>query len=524
MGDAPAASGPDFAQGVRLTEIPLRGMLAGRVGDEPVLLSRFDGELLAVGGACTHYGTALAGGLVEGDTVRCPLHHACFSLRTGAALRAPAFDSLARWRVEVEGPFVYVREKEIEAARPPWTAPPRDVRAIVIIGGGAAAFACADELRRLGYAGTLTLVSADADPPCDRPNLSKDYLAGTAPAEWIPLRDQSYYHAAAIDLRLGSEIVAIDTRSHTAFARDGEGFRYDRLLLATGAEPVRLATPGFDLANVHALRSVADARAIVARALPGARAAIIGSSFIGLEAAAALRARGIEISVVSMETVPFERLFGSEVGMFLQRLHEANGVRFHFGRTAGSYDGQRLRLDNGETVEADFLILGVGVRPRTALAASAHIAVGDGVLVDPCLETSIAGIYAAGDIAAYPGPLLGRPVRIEHWVTAQRQGQAVAANMLGAGTVFAAVPFFWTEQYGVALRYVGRAPEWDDIRIDGDVAGGDFIARYYRQGEHCASASVGRDLESLEDERALEARVATSAPASPPVPGTFAIA
>ncbi|HEV2747026.1 MAG TPA: FAD-dependent oxidoreductase [Allosphingosinicella sp.] len=519
-----AASGPDFSQGVGLSEIPSHGMLAGRVGDEPVLLSRFGGELYAVGGACTHYGAPLARGLVEGETVRCPLHHACFSLRTGAALRAPAFEGLPRWRVEVDGPLLFVREKELDAAPSAPAAPAEDVRSVVIVGGGGAAFACADELRRLGYSGSLTLVSADADPPCDRPNLSKDYLAGTAPVDWIPLRGDGYYRKAAIDLRLGTEIVAIDVANRTAVARDGEAFRYDRLLLATGSEPVRLAAPGFDRDNVHTLRSLADARAIVARATPGARAVIVGSSFIGLEAAAALRTRHVEVHVLSIETVPFDRLFGSELGLFLQRLHEEHGVRFHLGRTGSEFDGRALRLDNGDALDAEFLILGVGVRPRTALAASAHIGVGDGVLVDSRLQTDIPGIYAAGDIAAYPDPVSGRPVRIEHWVTAQRQGQVAAANMLGRATPFRAVPFFWTEQYGVALRYVGHSPCWDDIRIDGDVGGGDFTARYYEQGELRASASVGRDLENLEDERRLESAAKTFTAAPEPIAGTFAAA
>ena len=522
MGEAAAASGRDFSKGISLSEVPRGGTLSGRVGDEPVLLSRFDDELFAVAGACTHYGAPLAGGLVLAETVRCPLHHACFNLRTGAALRAPAFDSLARWRVEVEGAFVFVRCKEAAAARPAHAARGGNVRSVLLVGGGAAAFACADELRRLGYAGSLTLVSAEADPPCDRPNLSKDFLAGVAPADWIPLRGESHYREASIDLRVGTEIVAIDVRGRTASSRDGEAFRYDRLLLATGGEPVRLAAPGFDRDNVHTLRSLADARAIVARAQPGARAAVIGSSFIGLEAAAALRSRGVEVEVVSKDVIPFERVFGSEVGIFLQRLHEEHGVRFHPGRTGSGYDGRVLRLDNGDGIEADFLVVGIGVRPRTGLAASARIAVGDGVIVDPCLETSVAGIYAAGDIAAYPDPLSGRPVRIEHWVSAQRQGQTAAANMLGAAAPFAAVPFFWTEQYGVALRYAGHARDWDEIRIEGDVPGGDFTARYYEQGELRASASVGRDHDNLEDERKLEVRIAATAE-PPSARGTFAV-
>ncbi|HWT13954.1 MAG TPA: FAD-dependent oxidoreductase [Allosphingosinicella sp.] len=515
MGAAAPLSGPDFSQGVTLAQLPESGTVAGRVGEEPVLLSRLGGELFAVGGACTHYGAPLGAGLAADEAVRCPLHHACFSLRTGLALRAPAFDGLPPWVVEVEGPLVFVRRKAAGAS-PATPAPaPADVQSVVIAGGGAAAFACADELRRLGYQGSLVMACAEADPPCDRPNLSKDYLAGAAPEEWIPLRDEDYYRRSAIDLRLATEIAAIDLDSRTAFARGGEAFRYDRLLIATGAEPVRLAGPGFDRADVHRLRSLADARAIVARARPGAVAAVIGSSFIGLEAAAALRARGVAVHVVSKDLVPFDRLLGSEAGLFLQRLHERNGVIFHLGRTVDGFDGRTLRLDDGAGLEADFLVVGIGVRPRTALAEAAHLAVGDGVLVDARLETGVSGIFAAGDVAAFPDPRSGRPVRIEHWVTAQRQGQVAAANMLGGDVPFRAVPFFWTEQYGVALRFVGGAG-WDEIRLDGDVAGGDFTARYYERGELRASASVGRDLDNLEDERRLEALLGEAAGAPGP--------
>jgi NADPH-dependent 2,4-dienoyl-CoA reductase/sulfur reductase-like enzyme/nitrite reductase/ring-hydroxylating ferredoxin subunit len=507
MSAVAAATGPDFRLGVRLADIPPSGTLPGRVGDEAVLLSRFGSELAAVGGICTHYGAMLADGLIEGEAVRCPLHHACFSLRTGAALSAPAFAGLDRWKVEMKGGRAFVRERQGPAGAVA-TAAPAGIGSVVLVGGGGAAFACAETLRRLGYRGRLTMVSAEADAPCDRPNLSKDYLAGTAPEEWIPLRGEDHYREAAIDLRLNVEIVAIDTLRRVAVAGDGEQFPYDRLLLATGAEPVRL--PGFDQDRVHTLRTLADARAIVARAAKGARAVVIGSSFIGLEAAAALRARGVEVDIVSLDRIPFERIFGAQVGLFLQRLHERNGVRFHLGRTAARL-GDRLVLDDGGTVEADFAILGVGVRPRVGLAESAGIAVGDGILVDPFLETDAAGVYAAGDAAAYPDPLSGRPMRIEHWVAAQRQGQTAAANMLGARARFGAIPFFWTEHYGTALRYVGRAPGWDEVRIDGDIEAGAFTARYFEEGILRASASVGRDRDNLDDELRLERLVAEAA-------------
>jgi NADPH-dependent 2,4-dienoyl-CoA reductase/sulfur reductase-like enzyme/nitrite reductase/ring-hydroxylating ferredoxin subunit len=517
VGEATAASGPDFAQGVDLADIPEHGPLAGRVGEEPVLLSRIDGDLHAVSGACTHYGAALAKGLAVGTTIRCPWHHACFDLRTGAALHAPAFAPLDRWEVEVEDGRAFVRRR-IEAAA---AAPARragDVRSVVIVGGGAAGFACAEQLRRLGYDGRLTMLSADADPPCDRPNLSKDYLAGTAPAEWIPLRDPDWYRDAGIDLRLDADVAAIDPAGRTATTRGGETFRYDRLLIAMGSDPVRLAESGFASDRVHVLRSLADARALVAAAQPGARVAILGSSFIGLEAAASFRARGLEVAIVSPDSVPFEKAFGRDVGLFFQALHAREGVTFHLGRTAGGFDDGTLRLDDGREIAADFVLAGIGVRPRTALAAAAGLAVSSGIEVDAFLEASLAGVYAAGDVASYPDPLSGRRLRIEHWVVAERQGQVAAANMLGARRRFDAVPFFWTEQYGTSLRYVGHAAGWDEVRVEGSIESGAFIARYYEGGALRASAAVGMDRASLEDELELERMTAGARPPAPAIP------
>ena len=256
------------------------------------------------------------------------------------------------------------------------------------------------------------------------------------------------------------------------------------------------------------LRSLGDARSIIARAVSGSRATILGSSFIGLEAAAALRTRGVEVDIVSPENVPFARVFGHQVGGMLQRLHERNGVRFHLGRVAARYDGNSVILADGSEVPADFVLVGIGVRPRTELAETALLEVQDGVLVDHHLETSASGIYAAGDIARYPDPLTGERLRIEHWVVAERQGQVAAANMLGLKKVFDTVPFFWTEQYGVSLRYVGHASDWDDLTIEGDLDAGEFIARYHLEGVHRASLSVGRDLDSLKDELKFEQLIA----------------
>jgi nitrite reductase/ring-hydroxylating ferredoxin subunit/thioredoxin reductase len=368
-----AASGPDFAAGIARDAIPEEGTLAGRVGDEPVLLSRLGGAFHAIGATCTHYGGPLGEGLAEGGVVRCPWHHACFDLRTGEALRAPAIPPVDRWRVEEEGATVFVREKLDPADVR--KAAPADVRDVVIVGGGAAGFACAEMLRRRGYAGTITMLSADADAPYDRPNLSKDFLAGNAPDEWMPLKPDDFYTDNAIDLRLGVEVTAIDAEARRVTTAAGESFRFDRLLLATGAEPVRPPIPGFDRPEALLLRSFADARAIAARARKGMRAVVFGSGFIGMEAAAALSARGLSVTVVSLDEVPMVRQFGSEVGGLLRRRHEKEGIAFRLGRTATRYEGERLVLDDGESVDADFVLIGLGVRPRVALAEAAGLAV-----------------------------------------------------------------------------------------------------------------------------------------------------
>jgi NADPH-dependent 2,4-dienoyl-CoA reductase/sulfur reductase-like enzyme len=440
--------------------------------------------------------------------VRCPLHHACFDLKTGEVLRAPALDPLDRWKVEIDGDLAFVREKLASPA----PAEPRatEVARILIVGGGAAGLACANELRRLGYQGSVTMLSADHDPPCDRPNLSKDYLAGTAPEEWIPLRTDDWYRDNRIDLRLGVEVTAIDPEDCTVQFASGERLPFDRLLLATGAEPNRLSSPGFHGENVFTLRSLADARAIVGAAGSGKRAAVIGSSFIGLEAAASLRKRGVEVEVIAPENIPFERVLGAELGEFFQNLHQASGVRFHLGRVAASYDGRTVTLSDGAKIDADFVLVGIGVRPRIGLAEAAGLSTDNGVLVDQYLETSASGIYAAGDIAAYPEPISGDRARIEHWTVAERQGQVAAANMLGIRTKFDSAPFFWTEQYGVTLRYVGHATPADMVKVDGDITGRYATVRYFEDGRQIASASLNRDHENLEDELALEKAVASA--------------
>jgi apoptosis-inducing factor 3 len=504
--------GPDLTAGLAIAELADGGKLAGHVGDEEVLLVRHGAEVFAVGAQCTHYHGPLAEGLVVGETVRCPWHHACFDLRTGEALRAPALSPLARWSVVQRDGKIFVADKRGKTkpqSRGGMAAGAKPQR-VVIVGGGAAGFAAAERLRREGYGGSLVMLSDDDAPPVDRPNLSKDFLAGTAPEEWLPLRSNGFYSKNAVDLRLGTRVAEIDVRSREVVLAGGDKLPYDRLLLATGAEPVQLPIPGADQPHVRTLRSLGDCRAILERAAGARRAVVMGASFIGLEVAASLRARGIEVHVVAPDKRPMERVLGAQMGDFVRTLHERHGVVFHLEEIARSIDGRRVSLRSGDTLEADLVIAGIGVRPRLELAERAGLAMERGVLVDAYLETSVPGIFAAGDIARWPDPHAGENIRVEHWVVAERQGQTAALNMLGQRERFAAVPFFWSQHYDVPINYVGHAAAWDDVAIEGDVAAKDCLVRFKRGGRTLAAASIFRDLESLEAEvameRAMEAR------------------
>jgi NADPH-dependent 2,4-dienoyl-CoA reductase/sulfur reductase-like enzyme/nitrite reductase/ring-hydroxylating ferredoxin subunit len=502
MAEDSALSGPDFKSGVEFSRLIENGPMLGHYEGEPVVLVRQGDQVFAIAAACTHYSGPLAEGLVVGDTIRCPWHHARFSLSTGEAIGAPALNPLSCFNVQRQGDRIAITgKKEVDFE----VACPQNPSSVVIIGAGAAGAACADMLRTKGYAGRITLVGDEEPSPVDRPNLSKDYLAGSAPEEWIPLRTADYYQSIRVDVVTGSPAIHIRPAEHQVSLQDGQTVTYGALLLATGAEPRSLPIDGANRPHVYRLRTLADSKAIIAKAQQVRRCAVIGSSFIGLEVAASLRRRECDVTVISEDPVPLEKVFGAELGRCVQKLHEQHGVRFLLSTNPQAILEDRIEIGGGRSIDAGLVVLGVGVSPRTSLANEAGVKVNDGVIVDEMLRTSAADIFAAGDVARYPEPISGEQARIEHWVVAERQGQAVAQSMLGIGGPFRQAPFFWSQHYDVTVAYVGHASEWDNCEVIGDLGKYDACVVYRRKKKIIAVATIGRDRLSLQVEAAMEA-------------------
>lgn len=488
-------SGPDLNQGIASDELREGAPLLGHAGGEAVVLVRDGGQTYALGATCSHYGGPLAEGIVHGGAIHCPWHHACFDLATGRA-HGPALAAIACWDVLIEQGRIRVGAKR-EAPVPVDPGGPREV---VIVGGGAAGVACARALRAEGHRGAIAIVHAEGSDPVDRPNLSKDFLAGAAPEDWVYL--QTAAALAELDVTLVSgPATAIDTRRRTVRTA-GRELGWDALLLATGAEPIRLPIAGVELPHVHTLRVLADSRAIIGAVSAGTPVVIVGASFIGLEAAASLRARGADVTVVGPEEVPLARVLGAEVGGFVRRVHEAKGVAFRLGRKSVRITAGEVVLDDDTALRAAVVVMGVGVKPRTEIASAAGLTVDRGVMVDDELRAA-SGVWAAGDIARYPWD--GAAVRIEHWQVAIRHGQAVARSMLGRGAR-RDVPFFWSQHHDVTLGYIGHAERFDPPEVHGDLDARDAHVVYRDGGRVRAVVTIGRDRLGLEIEAAMERR------------------
>jgi 3-phenylpropionate/trans-cinnamate dioxygenase ferredoxin reductase component len=350
----------------------------------------------------------------------------------------------------------------------------------VIVGAGLAGAKAAETLRAEGFAGRLVLIGAEAERPYERPPLSKEYLRGEVGREQVYVHDEGFYAEHDIELQLGRTAVSLNTSIGYVGLDDGKGLRYDRLLVTTGAEPRRLEVPGVELDGILYLRNVEDSDVLRERLDRGGSVVVIGAGWIGAEVAASARQRGLEVTVVDPASVPLERALGSEVGAIYRDIHTDHGVQMLMGTGVAAFEGttavERVRTGDGRVLGCDFVVIGVGVQPRTQLALQGGLYVDDGILVDEHLQTSKPGVYAAGDVATTHYPFYGQRVRVEHWYNALHQGPVAARNMLGRSDVYDRVPYFFSDQYDVGMEYAGLARRWDRVVVRGDPATREFIA------------------------------------------------
>jgi apoptosis-inducing factor 3 len=515
-------TGPDLSEPVAMSSIPMGGMLGGHFNGEPVLIARVSDNFFAIGSKCTHYGANLAEGMIDAETVRCPWHHACFNLRNGAAVAAPALIDQPAYELAIENDTIRVTGRktgpEIASAshipgdsRTPervtqHPTPPSLPSSIVIIGSGAAGNACAEMLRRESYTGPVTLLDPDTDAPYDRPNLSKDFLAGNAPEEWLPLHPADFYADQQIEIRKGARVKSIDRAGKTVALEDGSTAPYGALLIATGASPIRLEIPGGD--RIKYLRSLGDCRELIKAAGSARNAVVIGASFIGLEVAASLRTRGLNVSVVGLEDVPLAKVLGADLGGLVKKVHEDKGVRFFLKNSVKSLTAEKATLDDGTVLDADLVVAGIGVRPNIALAEQAGLTIDKGISVNEFLATSDPAIFAAGDVARFPDAHSTLRIRIEHWMVAERQGQVAARNILGQNVRFDDVPYFWSAHYdALTIGYTGHAETWEETTVEGTIDAMDCAVAFIHEGRRAAVATINRDKEGLQAEIEMEREV-----------------
>ena len=474
------------------------------VGETEVLLSRIDGKFYAVGAHCTHYKVALVEGVLNGHHVVCPWHNAYFDVTTGDQQQPPGLDSLACYEVRLEGENVIVSVPEqTTGLRSPAMAEfdsNVDGRTFVILGAGAAGVHAAQTLRVAGYQGRIIMITQDDKLPYDRTKLSKDYFIGQTSADEMPLRSSDFYKEHGIEVLLNQQVKQVQTTTKAIAFANGDSLTYDALLVATGGKPRQLDIPGADLQNIFTLRSFNDTDRILTTSKQKGQAVVIGSSFIGMETAAGLSQHGLQVTVVSPDSVPFKKILGEEIGKLFQQVHEENGVTFKFERKAVQFEGngkvEAVVLDNGDRLSADIVIVGIGVQPATDFLEGVDLHPKDGsIVVDEYLRAAD-GIYAAGDIARYPDWRTSESIRVEHWRVAAQQGRIAAQNMAGKAVKFRGVPLFWTMQFKFPLRYIGHAQSWDEIIVDGDLQKQEFIAFYVQKNKVLAVATSHKDTET----------------------------
>jgi 3-phenylpropionate/trans-cinnamate dioxygenase ferredoxin reductase component len=364
----------------------------------------------------------------------------------------------------------------------------------VIVGAGLAGGKAAQELRERGFDGGLVLIGAEPEPPYERPPLSKDYLRGESARQQTFVHDEGFYGEHDIVLITGSSATRLDLGARRIGLDDGRELGFDRLLLATGAEPRRLTVPGAELDGVHYLRTIADSERLRERLDHGGRVAVVGAGWIGSEVAASARQRGLEVTLIDPLPLPNQRIFGAEIGGFYRDVHAQHGVELALGEGVEAFEGEGhvtgVRTSSGRVIECDFAVAGIGVAPRVQLAAEAGLEIDNGIVVDEKLQTSVPGVFAAGDVANAWHPFFGTQIRVEHWANALNQGPAAARSMLGEEVSYDRVPYFFSDQYEVGMEYSGWAPEWDEVVFRGAREGGEFVAFWLRDGRVVAGMNV----------------------------------
>jgi 3-phenylpropionate/trans-cinnamate dioxygenase ferredoxin reductase subunit len=364
----------------------------------------------------------------------------------------------------------------------------------IIVGASLAGAKAAEELRERGFDGRVILIGNEPERPYERPPLTKDYLRGESERGKAYVHEADFYARHEIELLTDTTATAIDPGTSRITLHDGRELSYDRLLLATGAEPRRVPVPGADLDGVHYLRTLADCDALRERLDRGGRAVVVGAGWIGSEFAASARQRGLDVTVIDPLRLPNERVFGAEIGAFYRDVHARHGVDLVLGEGVASFEGDgavaRVRTDGGRAIDCDFAVVGIGVVPRVELARAAGLEVDNGIVVDQRLQTSAAGVFAAGDVANAWHPFYGRRIRVEHWANALNQGPAAARAMLGEPAGYEQIPYFYSDQYDIGMEYSGHAPQWDEVVFRGDPASGEFIAFWLRDGRVAAGMNV----------------------------------
>jgi NADPH-dependent 2,4-dienoyl-CoA reductase/sulfur reductase-like enzyme/nitrite reductase/ring-hydroxylating ferredoxin subunit len=455
----------------RLINLPEDRGVRVETAAHKILLVRTGGQVRAYQADCPHAGAPLEQGVICDGRIICPWHKAAFGVDNGQVCEPPALVQLKQYPVEIEHGVVSVGDEPLPSCA---AKPHADPRCFIVVGAGAAGSAAVATLRREGFAGRLLWIDREQDPVYDRTALSKFVIAGEMAAEDTPpLLDEDFYR----QMQIHGEVRSLDPQAKRLVLMDGRHFDYDAALLATGGEATPLDIPGAVLNNVFVLRSRDDAARIVEAAAPGACAVIIGDSFIGLEAASALRKRGLTVQVVGRHEIPLAAQLGKRIGAALRQLHEANGVIFHSATEPERLEGHSavttVVLKNGRRLAADLVLMGVGVKPAAEFVHGLEKAEDQSLNADAQLCVA-PGLWAAGDMVTFPWQ--GRPTRIEHWRLAQQLGVLAARNMLGGTQVFADVPFFWTYHFGKTFEVLGHPQQWNQLHVEGDLQQHDFIA------------------------------------------------